>query len=241
MKKGILFALVTVLGLALAAGVAFAGNNAPPGPHYNLNIVGVSHAKTNTTMTGSNRHTIFVALGTHNDAVTTAIYLVQGPDFQVCDGNGFDTAYDCDGKVVGRGDGAVFQLPCNLLLPAGSAECGATSTDPCLVPCTTGDSTSYQVWARALGTPGGSATMTTCAYDGSEKICSEENTILIRNKRKSSFSNVTKELTSLVYYNSDSGRYERVALFQGDLEDWFWQYENKGLKLAQLRLYLIED
>jgi len=28
-----------------------------------------------------------------------------------------------------------------------------------------------------------------------------------------------------------------VALFSAGLVDWFWQYDNQGLKLMQLRFY----
>jgi len=40
-----------------------AGNGMPNGAHYNLNIIGVENPK-NSTMTGSNRHTIFMPLKT---------------------------------------------------------------------------------------------------------------------------------------------------------------------------------
>src|SRR5262249_4134857 len=56
------------LGLALVATFALAipahtqtGNGAPSGPHYNLNIIGVTQGK-NPPLTGSDRHTIFVPL-----------------------------------------------------------------------------------------------------------------------------------------------------------------------------------
>jgi hypothetical protein len=86
------------------------GNCAPSGPHYNLNIIGVEKAKT-ADMTGSNRHTIFVALG-KTGGVTSKIYLTPAEDFKVCDGNAFDEAYNCDGIQI-RAQGAVFALPCN--------------------------------------------------------------------------------------------------------------------------------
>ena len=108
--KHFYFALVLVLTLALAI-PAYAGNDAPSGPHYNLNLIGVDKGK-KVDMTGSSRHTIFVALGKKNASVQTNIYLTEG-DFEVCDGNGFDSAHDCDGNVIGRADGAVFQLPNN--------------------------------------------------------------------------------------------------------------------------------
>ena len=245
MKRLTLFVAVAFI-VALAV-PAFADNGAPSGSHYNLNIIGVSKDK-KTTMTDSDRHTIFVALGASNAQVTSKIYLKRGPDFHVCDGNAFDPPYDCDGNVVYSGDGAVFELPCNLNLPAGSTECGDSSSDPCLVPCTAGDSATYTVWARALGSPKNNpyAVMTTCAIDEDTNpdttVCSTENTLqvgaLTRGKGQEKFVNVTKELSSLVMYNTVTERWERVALFAGGFEDWFWQYENHGLKLAQLRFYL---
>jgi len=90
-----------------------------------------------------------VGLGAKNSAVTSRIYLTPGP-FAVCDGNAFDPAYACDGTVVAQ-QGAVFQLPCDTAVPTDTA-------------CSEGSfSAPYQIWARALGTPGGTATVTTCA------------------------------------------------------------------------------
>ena len=253
MKKTMLIVLALALAIPLTFAMAYAGekgNGAPSGPHYNLNIIGVAKDKT-ADMTNSDRHTIFVALDKTGQQVTSRIYLKRGPDFEVCDGNAFDPAYDCDGNQVYTGNGAVFELPCNLNLPAGSAECGDSASDPCLVECTPGDSATYEVWARALGKPGGNATMTTCVIDENGtpsdfiddvKICSMENTleVLYRNEKggKQYFQNVTNALTSLVYLNPDTGKIDRVALFAGDFDEWFWQYDNRGLKLAQIRFYL---
>lgn len=211
------------LTLAMAAVVAFVagpamagkggkGNGAPEGGHYNLNIIGVEKGKT-VKMTGSERHTIFVRLGRAGDAVETRIHLQPGDEFRVCDGNGFDIAYACDEDVQlldakgGGKDGAVFMLPCNLLLPQGgnvngdpievNVNCNETYTvngdgDVIVVP-KQGDLVpvlAYEVWGRALGKPGDGvqATMQTCAT-------------------------VT------------------------EIEDWFWSYQNEGVKLVQLRFY----
>jgi hypothetical protein len=35
------------------------------------------------------------------------------------------------------------------------------------------------------------------------------------------------------------GDADRVALFASNLEDWFWKYVNNGLRLAQLRFFLL--
>jgi hypothetical protein len=223
---GLLAASVAVLGTS-----AYAGNGAPGGAHYNLNIIGVSKGKT-APMTASDRHTIFVPLGRKDGAVTSRIYLTQG-DFAVCDGNAFDAAHDCAGNQI-QSQGAVFQLPCNTNLTT------ADGTE--LVPCDGGDAAAYEVWARALGQPNGSATITTCAFDPDlgEEICSSENTVLVRNTGKSTFQNVTQDLTSLVANIDDDEALERIALFSSNLEDWFWQYDNSGLRLTQLRFYLLQ-
>ena len=220
-----------VLGLLATPAPAVAqGNGAPSGPHYNLNIIGVENPKT-ADLTGSKRHTIFVALG-RNGQVTSRIYLTRG-DFEVCDGNAFDAAFDCDGDQI-QNVGAVFQLPCNTNL--------VDDVTGDLIPCDQGDSAAYEVYARALGQPGGSSTTTTCATDPvtEELVCSTENVLLVRNKGQSTFTNVTKELTSIVTDIDDDGDLDRVALFQGGLEDWFWQYDNRGLRLAQIRFYLLD-
>src|SRR5437899_5267726 len=172
----------TFIGPTYAGG----GNGAPSGAHYNLNIIGVERGKS-SPMTGSDRHTIFVALG-REETVTSKIYLTPG-EFHVCDGNAFDPAFDCNGNQI-QSQGAVFQLPCNTNIPAD-------------ITCAAGTvSASYEVWARALGKPGGSVTITTCATDPTtgEVLCSAESTLnsLTRKSGKQTFTNVTNELTSIV-------------------------------------------
>src|SRR5207244_10858461 len=109
-----------------AAGISSGnGNGVPSGPHYDLNIIGMSHVKTDSMM-GSNGHVIFVPL-TGN----CRINLSQGP-FQVLDANGTD----------GR---AEFQLP-----SADSTNSGTTT---------------YSVYVRALGRPGGNSTIHLCGTD----------------------------------------------------------------------------
>ncbi len=239
-KRTIIF---LVLAFAVFASSLAAQNLKLSGAHYNLNIIGVEKAKT-APMQNSDRHTIFVDLG-KNDGVSTSIYLVPGADFKVCDGNGFDAAIDCDGNEKST-NGAVFQLPCNTNLPDDQ-----DVFVPCDVPLA--QQASYSVWARALGKPGGQATVTTCArdLDTSELVCSTENAVIVRptsaKGNKPAWQNVTKELTSLVTtclvdgangFPCLAGDTVRASLFTGDFEEWFWNYYNQGLRLAQLRFYL---
>ena len=99
--------------------------------------------------------------------------------------------------------------------------------------------TEYSVYARALGTPGGSSKTTTCATDPvtGDLYCSVESMVLVRDSGKSSFSNVSRQLL-YVYADIDGdGDLDRVPLFGDQLQDYYWQYDNTGLKLAQLRFY----
>jgi hypothetical protein len=289
--------MTAAVSLPVFAAVDETGNGAPSGAHYNLNIIGVGKGDNRPKMTGTSGHTIFVPLksaktdiySTNNNVaiVDSKIWLIPGSEFKVCDRNGFDLAYACNGVELGEWNtwannaegelvpvvspkaGAVFQLPCNTNLN------GETYVDPdgvehpleALIDChnaitidgivvDTGDegivpTANYQVWARALGKPGPGvkATITTCATVQGELQCSLENAVLTRTKGgQAVFTDVTNELTSLVVNYCFAGFDEfgvcldtelvtRIALFAGDTKDWFWNYDNNGLRLAQLRFY----
>jgi hypothetical protein len=82
-------------------------------------------------------------------------------------------------------------------------------------------------------------------------FCSLENVTqpLMRNKGQPVFQNVTDQLTSMLVLFCDTGfladgtcsdpvQTERIALFASGTQDWFWNYDNTGLRLAQLRFYM---
>lgn len=187
-----------------------AGNGSPSGAHYNLNIIGVPKGKS-ADMTGNNGGRIFVPLQGR-----TKIMLIEGGDYNVLDANGTDGS-------------ASFQLP---------------HPDP------DGDGvSSYSIFARALGA-GGNVTITTCAdgdlTDGYYEVCSAEPLTLDADGRPR-FENVSTNLLTILVpddidVNGDgvtdveSGRY---PIFDEALEDYFWQYDNNGLRLLQLRFYEI--
>jgi len=138
------------------------------------------------------------------------ILLREGEEFRVLDANGTKGS-------------AKFQLP---------------NPDP------DGDGvTVYSVWVRALGKPGGSANITTCAYDEDEvdptvlvEVCSVWKLKLERERGKSKF----RDASELLYVYADldgDGAAERYPLFGDALQEYFWDYDNKGLKLAQFRFY----
>ncbi len=201
-RLAILFA--ALLLASLTAGSVAAGNGAPSGPHYNLNVIAVENAKT-ASMTDSERHTIFVPL-TGNCQIKLAESLTG--EFNVLDGNCFDS------------DAAKFELP---------------DPDPNADGVTT-----YSVFARALGSPKDNpfAHMRTCGIDPADPqntICSVLTLELKRTTGKQQFENVSKYL--LYVYADIGGTMTRVPLFSDTLKDYFWDYQNSGLRLAQLRFY----
>ena len=158
-------------------------------------------------MTGDNGGRIFVSL-TGN----TKINLAPGTDFQVTDANGTDA------------NGASFTMP--------------TDVTQC-----------WTVWARVLGKPGGKADITTCAdsvlvegdYVAAEITCG--NTLSLERVKNAKFVNVSSYLlyvtiTADVWVGGvmvlAAGTYD---LFDPALAGYFWDYDNNGLKLLQLRFY----
>lgn len=191
--------------------VTTTGNGGPSGAHYNLNIIGVPNGKT-ADMTGNNGGRIFVSL-----SGKTKINLTPAPageEFQVLDANGTDGS-------------AAFQLPADV-------------------------STKWTVWARIPGNQQGSVTITTCAdsvlvagdYVAAEISCES---ITMDRLHYGKFTNVSSSLLYVtiladVYVNGvkvlDAGTY---PLFDERLAGYFWDYDNDGLKILQLRFYPAES
>ena len=110
--------------------------------------------------------------------------------------------------------------------------------------------TSYSVYVRALGKPGGKATMQSCYDDGTGTWCAvdflggvEPITIQRTKGGVAKFVNVSKDLLFVDYctaWDTITGlctSVTQIPLFGNDLLSYFWSYDNEGLKLAQLRFY----
>lgn len=217
-----MLAAIMVFSVVVFAPAAMAGNNgngngAPSGAHYNLNLIGKD--KTDILPNDANNgHRIFVNL-----KGKSKINLQEG-DFAVIDADATD----------GKG---IFQLP----KPENTVV-----TDPVTGEVTSFEPGAYTVWIRAVGTPGGSGTLETCATDpdliaadatADGYVCSEYNVILARDKGKQTFGDVTQELTTVTYYDSLLDKYITVDIFDEQLEGYLWEFNNNGLKVVQLRFY----
>ena len=103
---------------------------------------------------------------------------------------------------------------------------------------TNSGTTTYSVFVRALGKPGGSSSQTTCATDPTTGtlFCSIYQSVQMRTKGQQTFTNVSKELLYIYYYNS-KGQLVRVPLFDSSLQNYYWAYDNNGLRNLQMRFY----
>ena len=240
------------------------GNGMESGSHYNLNLIGVDKDKS-ASLKGNSGHRIFVRL-------------FGGQ--QVCDPDETDPAGDlyCDAGDLRGGrsiDGTWAGLDKinKILLTPNSATDGiegfqvldANATDDDGAEFTMPDNVygGYTVYARALGKPGGSARLTTCAdefYDEAtgEVWCSLYTAVMTRTKGKPKTEDVTDEVLSLTIIidpdvdpelatclgledtdGDDPEEQVTVPVFNPCFENYFWNYENNGLRLLQLRFYPI--
>jgi hypothetical protein len=228
----VLFLGCLAVGVAAGASARTTGNGAPNGSHYTLNIIGVPQAKS-ADMTGNTGGRIFVLLNGGENAVSlngkpsnqllkvNTIGLVPAPagqGFSVLDANATDAS------------GGLFQLPADV-------------------------STAWTVWARELGTPGGSAIQTTCASSfldaaAGQIFCSDQSAMYMRTTGKSAFTNVSTDLLFMTVtvdsaatpqlatcLNVSGTQSVTVSLFNSCFQNYFWNYDNNGLKLLQLRFY----
>ena len=200
-----------VLSIGLVGAGAGTGNGAPTGPHFNLNIHGVAGGQ---GFNGNNQNDIFVPL-----QGKCQINLVQAPttDYQVLQP-------DCVNNPP-----ASFELPAPCAIDSTSGLCSGTTTF-------------YSVWARALGKPGGSSSTQTCATDPNDGqlVCSIGAFVSVQTRKsgKSSFSDVSGDLLFLTTC-ATNGKTVSTPIFSQNYQNYFWQYDNQGLKLLQLRFYQV--
>lgn len=99
--------------------------------------------------------------------------------------------------------------------------------------------TKYSVYVRALAKPGGKADITPYIVDPltGDTYYSAGSVSVERVKGKSTFTNVSKELLYVYADINADGIIERTPLFGNAAYEYFWNYDNKGLKHAQLRFY----
>lgn len=190
------------------------------GTHFNLNLLGKNTCP-GDDLVGTNRHTIMVLLNFYDDPEPDPILGNQDVLYANLDkrnkiflapGEDFQVV---DGNACDR-DGAKFTLPSNI-------------------------ATNWDIYVRELGKPGGTGEITTCAVDPAtqEVVCSVSSVELERKAARPIWKKVTEDLTTIDYYILDGDTLidASVNLFDEAFENYFWDYDNNGLRLVQLRFY----
>jgi len=243
------------------------GNGYPsPHFDYKLNIIGVPHDKT-ADMDNNNGRRIFVQLYSDNTVTNPGRKnnQLKGQDqnkIYLCNSTNGENDYNKDARCddwrnansnefgvidanATDSNGALFALPD----PCADAD-PATSCTP-----------TYQIWARAKA-GSGSATITTCAeetYDDPEfDIWCGDNGVTLSKQTAFKAVNVTDALLYMSIYvdpdldpdlsvclggDADVPLVDQpevnynVYLFDNCFQNYFWNYDNNGLKNLELRFY----
>lgn len=139
--------------------------------------------------------------------------------------------------LYGKTNIYLSQGPFQVLDANGTDANGASFQLPAPDPTSTG-STTYSVYVRALGKPGGKATATSCMTDTLGTYCSTEQMVTVRGTGKSKFTNVSAALLTVCLDTDGNGTCDtRVPLFNDTTKSYLWDWDNQGLRLAQLRFY----
>lgn len=237
--------LISITGIVLAAGffsVSVMAQNANPCPGdkaYQVNIIGVPKDKT-ADMTGNNGHRIFVPLNSGED-VDRKVHIYMTGDTDGISQNGLQ----CGDSFRVLDANATDDNEATLLVPCEPIEVG----DPGIC---------FDVFATGLGKPGGSANVdVVCEFDETcidcnivEGTCEMGNVDfdVVRGKNKP----VTEDITGVFRANGCIDADTEDDLLCGDdpldiifrnvwifnveeLMTYYWDYDNNGLKLMQVR------
>jgi hypothetical protein len=224
--------ILSLVAFGLVAGTALGQNNNPcPGEKaYQVNIIGVPRDK-NPDMTNSSGHRIFVPLNGVTKIFMTGDTSTEdglqcGNTFQVTDAN----ATDGSGKLV---------VPCENV--------NAESTDPGVC---------FDVWATPLGTPGGRAEVdVVCTFDDTvigdlvEGSCEDVplgqfDFDLVRNNGQPVQKDITRFMRASGCFDTDGSgtcdqgekTFNNIWIFNLEaLQEYFWEYDNQGLRVAMIR------
>ena len=257
MKKFLRFILVFGLTLALGSGFALAGNGSLSGKHYQFNIIGSPNGISGDN---SNGRTIMVPLVVKkvNKNSEFSCTLDGEDQFEyVEDQPGSNYANDPNDP-----ENLTYQVKGVKLVfePSEDGEFAILDRDATdglariLVPNTIGEDSDdgVDVFIRILGKPYACMAIDGVAYDADQASSGmwyySGHVTLNRKSGKSVFQNIndlfdvwycdtwTFNLTTEVWECTDSN-IEEISVFSDVFEEYFWDIQNFGSRIVQVRLY----
>jgi len=224
------FLALAVLTAPAAHGQSAKNNGARVGKAgYLLNVIAFERCPRGD-FAGSNRHSIavqadYTGIATDSASGVNKVFVQSGDGFQVLDGNACDA------------NGASLQLPVDA---ANCRDCASA-----MLPAPT--FRQYEVRARVLGKPAGTATITGCVAmreidpvtqaEVATSLCSVgQNEIWVGSSR--SFENVSRQLLTVCVDTSGDGVCDdRIGLFDSVGRDYWWSFDQAGRPHVQLVLF----
>jgi hypothetical protein len=230
MAKLGMFLALAVLATPAVHGQSTKSNGARVGKAgYLLNVIAFERCPRGD-FAGSNRRSIavqadYTGIATDRASGVNKIFVGSGEGFQVQDGNACDA------------NGASLQLPVD------AANCRNCAGEALLAPTFR----QYEVRARVLGKPAGTATITGCTEmreidpvtqaEIATSLCSVgQNEIWVGSAR--SFENVSRQLLTVCVDTSGDGVCDdRIGLFDSVGRDYWWSFDQAGRPHVQLVLF----
>jgi hypothetical protein len=256
MKKLFYLSLVFSLILTIGYGTVLAGNGAPSGPHYNVNIIG--HPKGNDltddgvlggNAANSGGAALFIPLRTSkspsikdtfcttDDGVQTEFVDESEPTFKTLEPAGKTRIYFTPGDRFEIVDKDATDGSGEIMIP---------------VDWNGGSVVLVDLWVRVLGKKGGCAEILGYAYedasDGGLSLWWHSGTVkLDRETGKSVFVKAT-DIFEVDYCPVESdgdggwqcadGPVGSMSVFNGIFSDYFWEVNNYDTRLIQMRFYV---
>jgi hypothetical protein len=249
MKKWLIVSLIVTLALSFGSGFAFAGNGALSGKHWQFNLIG--HPK-GISGDDSNGRAIMVPLGERK--------VNKNSSFD-CTLDGNDQFYyeeDVAGQNVAGIDSYILKGVKLVFEPTDSLDFEILDRDATdgeariRVPRTTGQDVvdGVDVFIRILGKPYACMQIDGVAYDADQATTGvwyySGHVTLNRKPGKSTFENIN-ELFDVNYcdewtQNTDlswscTGNWSEISVFDGVFDQYFWDIQNYGTRIVQVRLY----
>ncbi len=225
----LVFVMVFTSGTAFAGNTA-TGNQAPSGPHWNINIIG--HPKGGIGGDDSSGHSIMIPL--RNVPGTDKLECLPG--VQVVDDKGQTTTVEPTGARIYFVPGDHFEIIDRDATDSNGATIMVPVGDPDPV---TGDMPAkFDVYVRVLGKPNQCMKIDAYAYDSDQALWYQTGTISVsRTTGKSVFVRANELFTICIWDPVQLKCVDFRSVFNDVFDSYFWNILNDGTRLVQLRLY----